>query len=35
MAEETGLLNTGATESFIDHKTVVQLWLETQKLPIA
>jgi hypothetical protein len=34
MVEETGLLDTGATESFIDHKTMVQLWLGTQKLPI-
>jgi hypothetical protein len=29
MAEETGLLDTGATESFIDHKTVVRLRLGT------
>ena len=34
MAEETRLLNTGATESFIDHKTVARLCLETQKLII-
>jgi predicted aspartyl protease len=34
MAEETGLLDTGATESFIDHKMVVRLHLETQKLVI-
>jgi hypothetical protein len=34
MAEESGLLDTGATESFIDHKTVVRLQLGTQKLPI-
>ena len=33
MAEENGLLDTGATESFIDHKTVVRLHLGTQKLP--
>jgi hypothetical protein len=29
MAEETGLLDTGATESFIDHKTIVRLHLGT------
>jgi hypothetical protein len=29
MAEETGLLDIGATESFIDHKTVIRLWLRT------
>jgi hypothetical protein len=34
MAEETGLLDTGATESFIDHKTVVRLHLGTQKLVV-
>ena len=34
MAEETGLLDTGATESFIDHKTVVRLRLGTQKLAV-
>ena len=34
MAEETGLLDTGATESFIDHKTVIKHRLGTQKLPI-
>ena len=34
MAEETGLLDTGATESFIDHKTVARLCLGTQKLVI-
>jgi predicted aspartyl protease len=34
MAEETGLLDTGATESFIDHKTVVRLQLRTQKLAV-
>jgi hypothetical protein len=34
MVEESGLLDTGATESFIDHKTVIQLRLGTQKLPI-
>jgi hypothetical protein len=34
MVEETRLLDTRATESFIDHKTVAQLKLETQKLPI-
>ena len=35
MAEEMGLLNTGATESFINHKTVIKHWLGTQKLPIS
>ena len=34
MAEETGLLDTGATESFIDHKTVMRLRLGTQKLTV-
>jgi hypothetical protein len=34
MAEEMGLLDTGATESFIDHKTVVRLRLGTQKLAV-
>jgi predicted aspartyl protease len=34
MAEETDLLDTGATESFINYKTVVRLQLETQKLPV-
>ena len=34
MAEETGLLDTGATESFIDHKIVARLHLETQKLMV-
>ena len=34
MAGETGLLDTGATESFIDHKTVARLHLGTQKLVI-
>ena len=34
MTEETGLLDTGATESFIDHKTVARLRLGTQKLVI-
>jgi hypothetical protein len=34
MAEEMGLLDTGATESFIDHKTVVRLCLGTQKLVV-
>ena len=34
MAEEIGLLDTGATESFIDHKTVARLRLGTQKLVI-
>jgi hypothetical protein len=29
MAEEMGLLDMGATESFIDHKTVVRLHLGT------
>ena len=34
MAEETGLLDTRATESFIDHKTVARLCLGTQKLTV-
>jgi hypothetical protein len=34
MAEETGLLDTGAIESFIDHKTVIRLHLGTQKLMV-
>ena len=34
MAEETRLLDTRATESFIDHKTVARLCLGTQKLAI-
>jgi hypothetical protein len=34
MAEEMGLLDTGATESFIDHKTVIRLYLGTQKLAV-
>jgi hypothetical protein len=34
MAEEMGLLDTGATESFIDHKTVIRLRLGTQKLVV-
>ena len=34
MVEETGLLDTGATESFIDHKTVIRLCLGTQKLAV-
>ena len=28
MAEETGLLDTGATESFIDHKTVASVMIQ-------
>jgi len=32
-AEEIGLLNTGATENFIDHTTVARLRLGTKKLP--
>jgi predicted aspartyl protease len=32
--EETRLLDTGATESFIDQKAVTHLKLGTQKLPI-
>ena len=32
-AEEIGLLNTGATESFINHTTVAKLRLGTKKLP--
>jgi hypothetical protein len=34
MAEETSLLDTGATESFTDHKTIVRLHLGTQKLVV-
>ena len=34
MAEETRLLDTGATESFINHKTVARLCLGTQKLTV-
>ena len=34
MAEETSLLDTRATESFIDHKTVARLRLRTQKLAV-
>jgi hypothetical protein len=33
-SEETALLDTGATESFIDHESVLRLKLGTQKLPI-
>jgi hypothetical protein len=29
MAEETGLLDTGAIESFINYKTVIQLLLQS------
>ena len=32
-AEEIGLLDTGATENFIDHTMVARLWLGTKKLP--
>jgi len=32
-AEEIGLLDTGATENFIDHTTVARLQLGTKKLP--
>jgi len=32
-AEEIALLDTGATENFIDHTTVVKLCLGTKKLP--
>ena len=32
MAEETALLDSGATENFIDHATVVRLCLGTKKL---
>ena len=32
--EETALLDTGATESFVDNKTIERLKLGTQKLPI-
>ena len=35
MAEESRLLNTGATESFINHKIVIEHCLGTQKLPIS
>jgi hypothetical protein len=34
ISNETALLDTGATESFIDHKSVICLKLGTQKLPI-
>ena len=34
MAEETSLLDTRATESFINHKTVARLRLGTQKLAV-
>jgi len=33
MAEEIALLDTGATENFIDPKTVARLCLGTKKLP--
>jgi hypothetical protein len=33
-SDETALLDTGATESFIDHESVICLKLGTQKLPI-
>jgi len=33
MAEEIALLDTGATENFIDLKTVAHLCLGTKKLP--
>ena len=33
MAEEIALLDTGATENFIDPKTVARLRLGTKKLP--
>jgi hypothetical protein len=33
-SDETTLLDTGATESFIDHESVICLKLGTQKLPI-
>ena len=32
MAEETALLDSGATENFIDHATIVPLRLGTKKL---
>ena len=32
MAEETALLDSGATENFIDHATIVCLRLGTKKL---
>ena len=34
MAEEWALLDSGATENFIDTKTVIKMCLETQKLAI-
>ena len=34
MAEETALLDTGATENFIDHATVTRLRLGTKKLAV-
>jgi len=33
MAEENILLDTGATENFIDHSAVAKLHLGTKKLP--
>jgi len=33
MAEETILLDTGATENFIDLSTVTKLWLGTKRIP--
>jgi hypothetical protein len=34
MAEEMGLLDTGAMESFIDYKAVIRLQLRIQKLAV-
>ena len=34
MAEEWALLDSGATENFIDAKTVIKMRLGTQKLAI-
>jgi hypothetical protein len=31
-AEETALLDSGATENFVDYKTMARLWLGTKKL---
>jgi len=33
MAEETILLDTGATDNFIDPSTIAKLWLGTQRIP--
>jgi hypothetical protein len=34
-AEEKALVNSGATENFIDYKTMERLWLGTKPLKIA